>query len=152
MRKDNLRVATLALLLVMLLAACSSRERGEITGADADPNNLPEIIGNYAVNGFDPTGTEYGGTLAVVAGDTAGTYTLQWIVTGNLASGTGIIEGNQLIVEWQSADDRQRPTQGTAVYTITTLGEMYGERSVDGYDEPGTELLFPNDADWGTTR
>lgn len=130
-------------MVAAVLGACSARERGEILGSPADPNNLPDIVNSYAVNGFDPDGVEYGGTLRIQAG-ADGEYQLDWIVTGALLSGRGRIEGNQLIVTWESIDERQRPVSGTGTYTITDRGEMYGERYLDGNPTPGTENLFPN--------
>jgi hypothetical protein len=64
-------------------------------------------------------------------------------VTGSLQTGTGRVEGNQLLVEWQAVDSTV-PVRGTATYTITVNGELYGTRTVVGSEQPGTETAFPN--------
>jgi len=65
------------LLLVLLLSACSTRERSTEMAPDADPVNVPNLLGEYAVNGFDPLGQEYGGRLTITDDDQPGTYTTQ---------------------------------------------------------------------------
>jgi hypothetical protein len=142
----NLLTRYCSLLLIMLmlsLAACTARERRGVVGPDADPGAVPDLTGEYAVNGFDPLNTEYGGRLTITPGETPDTYTLQWIVTGSLQTGTGRVEGNQLLVEWQAVDSTV-PVRGTATYTITVNGELYGTRTVVGSEQPGTETAFPN--------
>ena len=139
--------------LLLFLAACSTtRERPQISGEDAPPDALPDLAGTYSVNGFDPLGVEYGGLLTIEPGDKPGEYKLEWIVTGSIQQGVGVIEGNKLIVEWHSVQDRGQSSRGRAVYTITTKGELYGERTVEGYDKAGTEQAFPNDENWGKFR
>lgn len=139
-----LRWLTLMVVLVTL-AACSMRERGQIKGADASPNALPVLVGIYAVNGFDPLGVEYGGSLAIEPGDGPGRYRLHWIITGSLQEGTGQTIGNQLRVQWQTIAGLEIQAQGVATYTITTLGELYGQRKVFGLDGLGRENAFPNE-------
>lgn len=135
----------LAMLLVLALAACSRSARGQITGADAQPGALPDLTGAYAVNGVDPLGTEYGGTLMIRPGDAAGSYALEWIVVGNIQEGTGTVEGNQLRVLWRSTmGGPARDSHGTATYTITDKGELYGTRTADGAAGVGEEKIFPN--------
>lgn len=135
-----------SLLLVVLtlsLSACTARERRGVVGPDADPGAVPDLTGEYAVNGFDPLNTEYGGRLTITPDDTPGTYNLQWIVTGSLQTGTGRVEGNQLLVEWRTIESTV-PASGTATYTITVNGELYGTRTITGSDQTGTETAFPN--------
>jgi hypothetical protein len=38
------------------------------------------------------------------------------------------------------------------VYTITTLGELDGIRTIDGFDGQGWEKAFPNDENWGNFK
>ncbi len=104
----------------------------------------PNLVGGYAVNGFDPLGQEYGGRLTMTAGDQTGTYNMQWIVVGSIQEGIGLLKGNQLFVEWQSVESSTSQSQGTAVYTVTEAGELYGIRKVEGYPDEGTEQAFPN--------
>ena len=84
------RCTSLALLsIVLLLAACTARSatKGKITGADAQPGAVPNIVGSYSVNGLDPLGTEYGGNLTIKPGASPTEYLLQWIVTGSIQEG-----------------------------------------------------------------
>jgi hypothetical protein len=121
------------------------RERSQIRGDDASPEALPTIVGSYSVNGFDPLGTEYGGNLTIAPGDAAGQYRMQWIITGSIQEGLGRIDGNQLFVEWRTVEGMGPGARGVTTYTVTTLGELYGLRHVDGQSKLGRENAFPND-------
>jgi hypothetical protein len=131
--------------LVSFLNACSRNAGGELA-ADAPADQVPDLVGSYVVNGFDPLGTEYGGHLTITNGQSKGEYHLQWIITGSIQEGSGHLEGNQLIVEWQSIEgftaDR---SAGSATYTVTIRGELYGTRTVEGYEGQGTEAAYPNE-------
>jgi hypothetical protein len=96
------------------------------------------------VNGFDPLGTEYGGHLTITEGAGLNRYHLQWIITGSIQEGTGSMEGNRLIAEWRTVEGLDRDARGTAEYTVTEDGELYGTRSVVGSNATGTEEAFPN--------
>ena len=74
---------------------------------------------------------------------------MQWIVTGAIQEGTGMVVGNQLRAEWRNTEGMQGDAHGAAVYTITTKGELYGTRTADGSDGEGMENAFPNDENWG---
>ncbi len=145
MNRKTLIVMTL-LLFILLLVGC--REKGVIQGEPADPNNLPDIVGVYAVNGVDAAGENYGGTLAIEPGDAPNSYRLHWIVTGAVQEGEAHIEGNQLKGVWWTIDGVIQ-AKGKVVYTITTLGELDGKRMIDGFEEKGWEKAFPNDENWG---
>ena len=131
-------------LLLLVLSACSTRERSAEMAPDADPENMPILVGEYAVNGFDPLGQEYGGRLTITVGNPSGTYNMQWIVVGSIQEGVGVLKGNQLLVEWQAVESSSGQSRGTATYTVTEAGELYGTRIVEGYSEEGTEQAFPN--------
>jgi len=146
MRRKLFTLITLLLLMILLLAGC--RNKGVIQGQPADPKNIPDLVGIYAVNGVDPAGENYGGTLTIKPGDEPGSYRLQWIVTGAIQEGEARIEGNQLKGRWWTLEGISQ-AQGDIVYTITTLGELDGARSVDGFDRTGWEKAFPNDEKWG---
>jgi hypothetical protein len=134
---------SLFLLVVLLLSGCSSGPKP--LGPDASPDRLPEIAGDYIVNGFDPTGIEYGGRLKVAPGGLLGVYQLEWLISGGMQTGSGRLEGNQLKAEWHSlASQGRKEMNGTVVYTITTNGELYGPKSLDGYPTSGTETAYPN--------
>ena len=66
--------------IALFATACSSRNEPGEMAPDADPDNLPNLVGTYVVNGIDPLGDEYGGHLTITPGDEPGTYHLQWIV------------------------------------------------------------------------
>jgi hypothetical protein len=140
------RWTSLALLsIVLLLAACTARSatKGKITGADAQPGAVPNIVGSYSVNGLDPLGTEYGGNLTIKPGASPAEYLLQWIVTGSIQEGSGRLNGNTLRVEWRTVEGI-KPSSGVTTYTVTTKRELYGDRVVIGLPKVGTERAFPN--------
>ncbi len=132
------------LILLIALSLASCRGKPVPLSEDASPDNVPNIVGEYAVNGFDPQGQEYGGTLIITQGAQPNEYKLQWIVTGGMQEGTGILEGNQLNVTWKSTVGSNNEASGTATYTITTLGQLYGTRTVNGGEGEGREEIFPN--------
>jgi hypothetical protein len=99
------------------------------------------LAGTYTVNGVDPTGLEYSGTLIVNETGTDA-YALEWIITGSILTGSGTRVGNELIAEWESVA-AAGPGRGTVTYVIGSDGTMSGVRTVDGFDDPGTEEIFP---------
>ncbi|MEN8171985.1 MAG: hypothetical protein ABFS03_03805 [Chloroflexota bacterium] len=131
------------LILSLVMAACSRDENGPM-GPDAGVDSVPDLVGTYAVNGFDPLGTEYSGHLTIMAGEKSDDYDMQWIVVGSIQEGTGIVDGNMLQVTWHSITDIDESSTGTALYTITVNGELYGSRWVDGHNGEGTERAYPN--------
>ena len=131
------------LICLLLLVACSGEDDYSPKAADASPDAVPNLVGEYAVNGFDPMGTEYGGRLSVRLGEQKGEYRMQWIIVGSIQEGLGILDGNQLLVAWQSVEG-MAATQGQAVYTITEAGELYGTKTVEGLEAEGSEVAFPN--------
>jgi hypothetical protein len=142
--KRSVQIMLVLLGLIIGLAACSAT-KGQITGRDVDPGAVPDLAGEYAVNGIDPSGNEFGGRLSIRPGDGAGRYRLQWIITESFQDGTGVIEGNQLKVTWQSnPDNAAQDVQGAAIYTITDKGELYGTRTVAGTEKVWQEKAFPN--------
>lgn len=130
------------ILATLLLTGCTRNTPGPLT-APADPAALPNITGDYAINGTDPTGAEYGGTLHIEKDDT-GAYRLYWIVTGSLQSGSGYIEGNRLLVSWQTYGNATGDIRGTAIYTITQTGQLDGIRTIEGNPNQGIEIAYPN--------
>ena len=132
-------------LLVVAVSACTMRERSQIKGEDASPDALPTIVGSYSVNGFDPLGTEYGGNLTVAPAGGADQYKLQWIITGSIQEGEGRVEGNKLMVQWRTVQGIGPGASGVTTYTITTEGELYGPRQVQGQPKLGRENAFPNE-------
>ncbi|HEY53448.1 MAG TPA: hypothetical protein G4N94_08330 [Caldilineae bacterium] len=147
--KRILSTVLLLTLLILALAACGNRERPTITGEDASPDAIPDLVGSYSLNGIDPKGNEYGGVLIIKAGTKPGEYAMQWLITGAIQEGTGRVVGNQLLAEWRSIEGMEIDTYGEVTYTITTKGELYGPRTAANYDGEGTEIAFPNDENWG---
>lgn len=128
----------------LLLWACSGRGDPAEMASPADPANVPDLIGTYVVNGFDPLGMEYGGHLTITASDVSGNYQLQWIITGGIQNGQGVLKGNQLFVDWEMIESSTGHSQGTAVYTVTQAGQLDGIRFVDGLEGEGIEQAYPN--------
>jgi hypothetical protein len=141
------RLLVALLVAVTLLSACSDDGEGEIKGADASPGALPALAASYTVNGMDPQGTEYSGNLQVRQSDAPGAYALQWIITGSIQEGFGQVQGNQLLVRWRTTDGIGLGVTGLTTYTITTDGELYGPRTIDGVAKAGEEKAFPNPPD-----
>jgi hypothetical protein len=132
------------LLTVVLVASCARNKPGPLS-VDAPADKVPNIIGHYALNATDATGEDYGGTLIITAGDKPSEYKLQWIISGGIHEGVGTLSGNQLTVVWHTVDaGTGNDLSGTAEYTVTVNGELYGTRAIDGVDKPGTETAYPN--------
>ena len=99
------------------------------------------IVGTYVVNGVDPVGTEYSGTVTIREAGTG--YSVQWLVTGSIQAGTGTLVGDRFVVDWETITDPRGPSSGTAEYVVGDDGVLRGERTVDGVDGVGTEEIFP---------
>jgi hypothetical protein len=138
------RISILLFLLAFTLTACFPRRKPAPLGADAPADNLPGIVGSFALNANDPTGEQYGGTLTIFPGDAPNEYKMQWLVSGDIQEGAGTLEGNQLLFTWKSVSGTEQGLSGHGVYTITVNGELYGERYIDGVEEPGIESAYPN--------
>jgi hypothetical protein len=136
------RLNILFLLIAILLTSC----RGDPAplGADAPADNVPGIIGSFALNATDGSGEGYGGTLSIFAGDAPNEYKMQWLVSGDIQEGTGVLEGNQLTFTWNSVDGTDQTLTGHGSYTVTVNGELYGLRYLNGVEEPGQEAAYPN--------
>src|SRR3990170_1438853 len=113
MRRPLFAVLVLA---VVFLSAWGGDE-GSNLAPDATPGEVPDLLGTYVVNGFDPLGTEYGGHLTITEGEGLNRYHLQWIITGSIQEGTAGLEGNLLVVEWKTVDGLNADAAGTARYT-----------------------------------
>jgi len=137
------RIHILFLLLAIGLSACGRSTPAPLS-ADAPLDNIPNIIGSYAVNAFDPTGEQYGGTLTIAAGEQPNEYKFQWMISGGIQEGYGTLEGNHLTFTWKSLAGTDQDITGTGEYTITIDGQLYGTRTIDGLDTPGTETIYPN--------
>ena len=121
--------------LVLVLAACS------LPGSQVD--DLPGLPGTYVVNGTDPVGIEYSGTVVITEGQGIDRYRISWVITGAILEGEGVVAGNTLDVEWFTVEGPRGDTSGTASYTIGADGVLSGERTIEGVDGIGTEEIFP---------
>ena len=137
------RIVILLLLLAFSLIACGRKPPAPL-GADAASDNVPNIVGSYALNANDPTGEQYGGTLTVFAGESPNEYKLQWLVSGGIHEGSGTLTGNQLTFTWHSVSGTDQDISGAGMYTVTVNGELYGNRSVEGVDNSFVETAYPN--------
>lgn len=137
-----LRIAILSLIAV-LLSGCG-RSGPASLGADAEPGAIPDLRGNYAVNGINAVGSAYGGTLSIWEDDEPGAYRMQWIITGSIQEGTGYLDGNVLYANWETLNSITGFAQGTITYTVTVNGELYGFRSIEGVAGLGQETVYPN--------
>lgn len=134
----------LLVLIVALLAGCSDDIL--MHAADAQPGNIGDLAGSYVLNGIDPLGTEYAGRLDITTGSGSNRYLLQWIVPETVQQGTARLDGNRLLVDWQSAETSALTVSGTAEFTVTVDGELYGSKRVDGDDGEWRETAYPIDA------
>ena len=110
-------------------------------GNDARPDS---IVGQYVLNGVDPTGAEYAGHLTIERGEGPDEYRLQWIVTG-VQEGEGTLDGGRLSVSWTTVEGVDLDARGRAEYSLQSDGSLVGTRTVAGVEAVGTEEEFPND-------
>lgn len=101
------------------------------------------ILGTYVVNGVDPTGIEYSGTVTITAGSGADRYDVQWVITGAILAGEGRLSGDRFVVEWATITSPRGESTGSAEYVVGSDGVLRGERRIDGVDGVGTEEIFP---------
>lgn len=110
----------------------------------ADEDRSGGLPGTYTVNGTDPTGGEYSGTVVIKATDTADTFDMEWIITGALQHGTGIRSGSELAVTWTAdASGNGSEINGTGTYTIGDDGRLTGTWRSDRADGAGSEEIVP---------
>lgn len=100
------------------------------------------IIGTYTVNGIDPRGEEYSGTVVIAAGEGTDVYVVEWLVAGAIQEGTGVLRGDRLEVDWRTISAPTGDATGTASYTVGPDGDLVGTRTIDGVDGVGTEEIF----------
>ena len=121
----------IGLVLFIAVFAWYTAPNPEPISATGDP-----FVGRWLVNGVDPFGAEYSGSLTIrPEGDG---YRLDWIITGAVVAGTGAENGGVLRVEWDSNADGRTAT-GTAEYRVED-GELAGTVATDGVDGAGSEL------------
>lgn len=110
----------------------------------ADEDRTAGLPGTYTVNGTDPLGGEYSGTVVITATDAADTFGLEWIITGAVQSGTGVRTGDELAVTWTSvASGNGSEIRGTGTYSIGDDGRLTGTWSSEGASGTGSEEIVP---------
>ncbi len=144
---DIVRIRSLALVLLVIIAFSGCRDDPLLHAADAAPGSIGSLVGGYVLNGIDPYGKEYTGRLDITAGPFSDAYELQWIVTEAFQQGTGTLDGNVLEVEWKTSDQAALAVEGTAAFTVTIEGELYGSKSVTGDDGEWRETAYPINPD-----
>jgi hypothetical protein len=125
----------IGLILFILILAWFTAPNPVDSGSDIDP-----FTGRWLVNGTDPFGVEYSGSLSIVGA--GGEYALEWIITGALVSGTGGLVGDELQVEWRRSAGNTVIT-GTAEYRLDDAGNLVGTVYVPAAAESGREMGEP---------
>lgn len=112
------------------------------------------LLGVYTVNGVDDTGAEYSGTMTIADEDPGdGRYDIEWVITGAIQRGTGMIDGGRLVTEWEVVASADATISGRTVYELDADGApVRGERTLTdaadgGLPTPGvvgaaTETVF----------
>jgi len=135
------RLILLAAALLVLASACAAFPQ-----QGADPTG--DIVGTYYVNGIDSREIEYGGRLEITPGDESNGYAMQWIITGSVQLGTGVLDGDVLEAKWSTIEglvtqEGADHSSGTVTYTVASDGTLNGIRTTAGVTEVGTEEAFP---------
>ena len=102
----------------------------------------PGIVGTYTVNGIDPAGNEYSGTVVIAATDSSNEYVIEWLVTGAIQQGIGRLDGDRFEATWETVSSASGSSTGSASYVIDAEGNLIGTRTVDGANGVGTEEIF----------
>jgi hypothetical protein len=92
--------------------------------------------GPYTVQGRNPDGSGYTGTLDLAAGPN-GTALVTWRVAGTTVRGIGLLVGQTLSVAYPAGNG----AVGLAVYEVRPDGQLEGPWTADG--SVGRELLTP---------
>lgn len=127
--------STIFVFVALLIAACST--------PGSQISATPGLPGVYVVNGFDPLGNEYSGTVSIEETG-AGSVHIEWVITGAILEGDGFVRGDSLEVTWDSVQTPRGESSGTASYVIESDGRLVGTRTVAGVPGEGTEEIFPS--------
>lgn len=106
-------------------------------------DNASALSGTFSVNGTDPTGAEYSGTVVIRPTATADRYDVEWIITGVVQQGTGEHRGDTFTVRWQTVRAAGTPTSGTTTYAIQPDGRLVGTWTASGVEGEGHETVYP---------
>ncbi|MEN6485775.1 MAG: protein kinase [Syntrophobacteraceae bacterium] len=95
---------------------------------------LPSIEGKYAIDGTNPSGTKYRGTVTIKRSGTG--FAFEWLIAKKTTTGFGVLSGNTLSVSYKLSNG----TTGSAIYTVSPDGVL---RGLWGANAKGTEVLTP---------
>jgi uncharacterized caspase-like protein len=84
--------------------------------AKAASDGMPAPGGRYKVNGANPDGSRYSGSVTI--SQTAEGYRIDWVVGQSTYQGIGVLEGNVLTVDWGS--------DTPVVYALASDGTLSG--------------------------
>ena len=143
------RVAGLGLIILVALGLLYLTALPGDLPADSDGGGF---AGTYLVNGVDPTGLEYSGTVVISATEEVDRFDVEWIVTGGIQRGDGRLVGDTFEVRWETVASGAGAGGGSASYTVEPDGRLVGTKSVAGSDDVGTEEIFPSAQDDTSTR
>lgn len=146
----------LGIALSLSLTACAPKTSSEPTSepestasptADAEPTSTADtttpaqstsIEGEYAIQGTNPDGSSYEGSLSITSlGEDK--YELKWSA-GNDYQGIGFLRGETLAVGWGSASCT------VAAYDVQSDGSLQGEWALVGQPAVGAETATPAQA------
>lgn len=97
-----------------------------------------DLIGSYAVEGTNPNGGAYQGTLEIT--QPGEYYDIEWVIAGEVITGTGLLQQNVLSVSWGGAGCVAQ------YYSLQADGSLIGVWFwVSRPDSLGTEYLAPLD-------
>jgi hypothetical protein len=88
----------------LILALVAAMLWSPLPAANADIRiaQTGSLIGNYAVSGTNPNGTKYSG-VAVISLVSGNQYRFDWTVNNQHFSGTGVLNGSTISVDWGQA-------------------------------------------------
>lgn len=74
------------------------------------------LSGSYAVEGMNPDGSKYTGTVSLV--ENGGSVSMTWTVGSSSYAGAGLVDGKVITVQWGDPNP--------VYYVITPSGELHG--------------------------
>ncbi|MBY6116430.1 hypothetical protein KUW09_15935 [Mameliella alba] len=77
----------------------------------------PDLAGHYRVDGRNPDGSAYSGTVDLR--ENGGQYAVTWTIAGQVYRGTGRLQGRLLTVDWQGDSD-------PVFYVLMPDGDLHG--------------------------
>lgn len=103
------------------------------------------VYGSYVVNGVDPVGTEYTGRVTISRGADLNDIVMEWVITGAIIRGEGVVDGTTIEVEWETVNSPGGEiSSGTATYQVLDDGRLTGTVTVTGFDQVGSETIYPD--------